>query len=467
MRTGKILGIALVMLLGITMSVAASGSSAQSGSSGGVTTIRVWSNDAHNQMEFDDLVAKFNAGTGAQKGIKIEYTVYGADWQAAIQTALDTDRAPDMFKAPSNIEDYQAGGKFLAWTEIPGVEDILKNQAPYHRNNNTLFNGVPYSVALYGWYSGFHYNKGLLRRAGYSAPPRTWAEFEEAAIKISKLEPGKIYGYAMPLVWSPDFTTWLGEYTATNSIGHMFWNFTEGKFQFADFTPYYETLGRIRDAGAMFPGMESLSDDQQRAQFSAGNIGFIGGAGWNVGVLYDQFPYPNPNGPDGWDYAPLPVQNLNNTYATPISAGAYMFVSAQVKNDKDKLSKIGEVIKLFCGDDTQMLMFTNAKHVPLRADVAAKAKPSDRPQYTSYGKAADRLVTIPTPPTTRLTPEGADRVAVISQILTGQIPVSGIRAALTDLDRRYNAAFEQAVTRGQLKRESYIDPTFETRLRAK
>jgi hypothetical protein len=244
----------------------------------------------------------------------------------------------------------------------------------------------------------------------------------------------------------------------------MYWNFTEGKFQFADFTPYFELLGRIRDAGAMFPGMESLSDDQQRAQFAAGNIGFIGGAGWNVGVLYDQFPF---NPPDGWDYAPLPVQDLNNTYAVPISAGAYMYVSAQVKNDKDKLNKLGEVIKLFCGDETQMLMFTNGKHVPLRADVAAKAQPSNRPQYTTYGKVADRLVTMPTAPTTRLTPEGADRVAVIGQILTGQIPISGIRAALTDLDRRYNAAFEQAVTRGQLKRQDFIDPTFETRLRAK
>jgi hypothetical protein len=248
----------------------------------------------------------------------------------------------------------------------------------------------------------------------------------------------------------------------------MFWNYTEGRYQFADFAPYYEMLGRIRDAGAMFPGMESLSDDQQRAQFAAGNIGFIGGAGWNVAVLYEQFPFQgDPNGPDGWDYAPLPVQNLNSTYAVPVSGSVSYLVNANIKNDRDKLSKMGEVIKLFCGDETQMLMFTNGKHVPLRADIAAKAAPASQPQYTSYGKAADRQVTIPSAPTTRITPEGGDRVAVIGQILTGQIPVSGIRNALIDLDRRYNAAFEQAVTRGQIKRENYIDPTFETRLRAR
>jgi len=463
MKSMKILSISLVLLLGISMMAYASGNQ-PSAASGPVTTFTVWSNDAHNKAEFDDLVAKFNAGVGAQKGIKVEYTVYGADWQTAMALAVETDRMPDMMKTFNNYDTYVDAGKFLAWNEIPGTEQILKNQQPYHRNQSSLFNGVPYSVIMYGWFSGLHYSKALLQRAGYSTPPKTWAEFEEAAIKISKLDPGKIYGYAMPLVWTPDFTTWLGEYMATSSIGHMFWNYTEGKFQFVDFTPYYEMLSRIRDAGAMFPGMETLSDDQQRAQFAAGNIGFIGGAGWNVGVLYEQFPF---NPLDGWDYTPLPVQNLNNTFAVPVSAGASYVVNAKVKADKDKLAKMGEVINLFCGDETQMVMFTNGKHVPLRPDIAAKAQPAKQFQYSNYGKSAPRQVTIPSGPISRLTVEGADRAAIIGQILTGQIPISGIRAALTDLDRRYNAAFDQAVQRGQIKRADYIDPTFETRLRAR
>jgi len=465
MKSVKILTISLVLLLGISMLAFASGSSSSgSSSSGTVTTFQVWSNDSHNKAEFDDLIAKFNAGVGAQKGIKIEYTVYGADWQTAMALAVETDRMPDMMKTFTNYDTYVAAGKFLPWTEIPGIEDILKNQAPYHRNMGSIFDGVPYSVVMYGWYSGFHYSKALLQRAGYSTPPKTWAEFEDAAIKISKLEPGKIYGYAMPLAWSPDFTVWLGEMTAANSIGHMFWNYTTGKFQFADFTPYYEMLSRIRNGGAMFPGMETLTDDQQRAQFSAGNIGFIGGAGWNVATLYEQFPF---NPPDGWDYAPLPVQDPNNTFGVPVSGSVSYVVNAKVKADRDKLSKMGEVIKLFCGDETQMLMFTNGKHVPLRPDIAAKAAPAERPQYTSYGKMAPIQVTYPSSPIGRLTVEGPDRVAVIGQILTGQIPITGIRAALTDLDTRYNAAFDQAVQRGVFKRESYIDPTVETRFRAK
>ncbi|MDR3335782.1 MAG: hypothetical protein LBT16_01130, partial [Treponema sp.] len=59
-----------------------SGSSPTGGGSG-VTTNRVWSNDAHNKVEIVDLAAKFNDGIGKQQGINVEYTVYGADWDQA------------------------------------------------------------------------------------------------------------------------------------------------------------------------------------------------------------------------------------------------------------------------------------------------------------------------------------------------------------------------------------------------
>jgi len=471
MKQARVFLIGLVMLLSISMLATAGGTQSSSSGSGGVTVITVWSNDASPEAAQRPMIDRFNATTGAEKGIRIEYTVYGADWQTAMNLAMETGREPDMFKGFTNFEEYVAAGRMLPWTEIPGIQDILDAQAPYHRNQNSMFNGVPYGVIWNGWYSGFHYNKALLQRAGYSAPPKTWAEFEEMAIAISRLAPD-IYGYAMPLVWSPDFTTWMTEYFATSSVGHMYWNYTEGRYQFADFTPYFEMLARIRNAGAMFPGMESLSDDQQRAYFADGKIGFIGGAGWNVGVLYEQFPFGGanaqgaPNDPLGWDYAPMPVRDLNNVYAVPVSASIAYLVSAKVKNDRDKLNKIGEVIRFFLGDEMQTAMSSGGYFMPLRPDITARST-ANRPQWISFSQSANRLVTMPATPTTRLAPEGADRVAVIGQILTGQIAIGNIRAALEDLDRRYNAAFEQAVSRGQLLRANYIDPTFETRLRAR
>ncbi|MDR1972822.1 MAG: extracellular solute-binding protein [Treponema sp.] len=474
MKSNRGFCIGLALLLAVSALSFAGGRGAgggSSGGSGGVTTIRVWTNDAHNKMEVDQLVEKFNVGIGAQQGIKVEYTVYGADWDTAMNMALDTGREPELFKGVSNIPNFRLQGKLLPWKEIPGIDDVLKAQEPYHINQSSTFDGDIYSVVLYGWSAGFHYNKRLLQRAGIAAPPKTWAEFEDAAIKISKLDPGKIYGYALPLAWSPAFREWIIEYATASSIGHPYYNATQGKYQFADYAPYFEMLARLREADAIFPGMESLTDDQMRAHFAEGNIGFIGGAGWNVGVLYDQFPFKDPAtgqpDPEGWDYATLPLQNANNAYAVPMSAGASIYASAQLRNDRDKLNKVGHVIRLFCGDEMQSVLMTAGKNVPLRPDVIAKAAPAQRPQWTSYGRAAPATVTLPAMPHDYLAPEGADMTATFSQILTGQIRASEIRNTLIDLDRRYNAALQQAFDRNIIKKEDFTDPTLEARFRAK
>jgi multiple sugar transport system substrate-binding protein len=469
MKTFRVLGVGLGLLLAVSALAVAGGRSAResggSSSAGGVTTIRVWTNDAHNKLEVDQLVEKFNAGIGAQQGIKVEYTVYGADWDTAMNMALDTGREPELFKGVSNIPNFRLQGKLLPWKEIPGIDDVLKAQEPYHINQSSVYDGDVYSVVLYGWSTGFHYNKSLLQRIGLSGPPKTWAEFEDATIKISKLEPGKIYGYALPLAWSPDFRNWIIEYAAASSIGHPYYNATQAKYQIADYTPYFEMLSRMREGGAIFPGMEALTDDQMRAHFAEGNIGFIGGGGWNVGVLYDQFPFKGD--PTGWDYATLPLRDSNTSYAVPMSAGASIYASAQLRNDKDKLNKVGHVIRLFCGDEIQSVLFTAGKNVPLRPDIIAKAAPAERPQWTSYGRAAPAMVTLPAMPHDYLAPEGADMTAVFSQILTGQVKTADIRDTLTDLDRRYNAALQQAFDRNVIKKADFTDPTLESRFKAK
>jgi ABC-type glycerol-3-phosphate transport system substrate-binding protein len=468
MKSFRVLSAGLALFLAVSTVAVAGGGSARDGggSPGGVTTIRVWTNDAHNKLEVDQMVEKFNAGIGAREGIKVEYTVYGADWDTAINMALDTGREPEFFKEmASNLPNFQRQGKFLPWKEIPGIDDVLKAQEPYHVNQASLFNGEAYSVVLYGWSTGFHYNKSLIQRVGYSAPPKTWTEFEDAAIKISKLEPGKIYGYGLPLAWSPDFRNWIIEYAAASSIGHPYYNAAQTKYQIVDYATYFETLSRMREAGAIFPGMEALTDDQMRAHFAEGNIGFIGGGGWNVGVLYDQFPFKGDL--TGWDYAPLPLRDPNTSYAVPVSASASYFVSAQLRNDRDKLNKIGHVVRLFCGDEMQSVLFTAGKNMPLRSDIIAKAAPAQRPQWASYGKAAPAMVTLPAMPHELLAPEGATMTDVFSQILTGQIKTADIRNVLVDLDRRYNAALQQAFDRGIINKADYTDSTLEARFKAK
>jgi len=470
----RVFAIGLILMFITSMAVFAGGISDTRAPArpDGLTTITVWSNDAHDKAQMDSLIAQYNNTTGRDKGIRIEYSVYGADWNTAINMALETNRAPDMFKGGfANADAFQAQGRFLPWTEIPGIQDILDAQAPFHRNLSSTFGGVPYGVVVYGNIPGFHYNKDLVQRAGFSGPPKTWAELEQQAIAISRLSP-EVYGIGIPLLWAPDFCHWVTEFAAASSLGKMYWNFAEGRYEFEAFTEYFEMLSRVREANAIFPGMESLTDDQLRAHFANGTVGFIWGASWNVGVLYDQFPFGggasgNPNNPEGWDFAPFPLRDASVQYATPFSASVFHYVNVNVRNDPYKLAAMQDVIRLFSGPDTQRIMYSLGLRLPINTAISSTATTAARSQWTSVGQTADRFVTMPSAPHNMIAVEGADRAAIIAQILTGQIPATGIRAALADLDRRMNAAFAQAVQRGQIRRDDYVDPTFQSRLGAR
>jgi len=150
-----------------------------------------------------------------------------------------------------------------------------------------------------------------------------------------------------------------------------------------------------------------------------------------------------------------------------MNAGSTLFVNSQVRNDRDKIAKLHHVVRLFTGDEKQLLMMTNGKNIPLRADIVSRAAPAQRPQWTTYGLVAPRVVTVPVSPHDQLAVEGADMTAIFSQILTGHIPITGIRTALEDLDRRYNAALQQAYQRNIIRRDDYVDPTLEARYRAR
>jgi ABC-type glycerol-3-phosphate transport system substrate-binding protein len=176
------------------------------------------------------------------------------------------------------MPSHVLSGKLLSWDQLPGLEDVIQKHAPYDILNSTIIEGKRYSVCLYQWVTGMQYNKSLLQRADFSAPPKTLAEWEQACIAISKLEPGKTYGTALPLAFT-DYANWQVQFPALPAVGHYIYNFSTQQYQFADYAPYFESLRRIIQGGGMFPGIESLDDDQMRAQFSEGNLGFIvGGA---------------------------------------------------------------------------------------------------------------------------------------------------------------------------------------------
>jgi multiple sugar transport system substrate-binding protein len=413
------------------------------------TVIRVWGNDAHNKDEYVKVIDAFNAGPGAAKNIRIEYTVYGGDFQTALDIAITAGEEPEMYNSNPKIQQYYEMGKVVPLTELPGFQDILDAYAPYQKEGFTVFGGKPYVIPLYQNVYGMAYNKELLARAGYSKPPATWDEYAAVSIAISKLEPGKIFGTGYPCKFFYYHENHIMS-SVVSSTGHFQFDFTTGRYKFTDLVPYFEMLNKIRNGGGMFPGIETLDDDTLRAQFSEGNVGLLIGGSWNVGVLYDQFP-----AKFEWGVAPIPVKDPKNSYNGYASAGALYAVSNKCR-DKGILDKVAEVYRILAGKDLRTIAYSAGKDIPIVTQYVNDAPPSVRPQWNDYAKIGANAVLRSNFPDSVFTLEGDNMYTVFTKIITGTADPA---SALADLEKRYNEALDKAIANKTINIQEYIDPS--------
>ncbi|MDR0997598.1 MAG: extracellular solute-binding protein [Treponema sp.] len=460
----KIFGMALCFtLVGISF-VNAAGRDQRSSSGGGTAekpkVIQVWTNNAHSKPEYVAAVERYNKGEGAQRGISIDYTVYGSDYYTVLDIAISAGEEPYIYKVTGKLPQYVQAENIIPLTDLPGwfQTKVVDRYKPYNIKGTTIFDGVPYTIpwAISG-YCSIAYNVPLLKRAGFDAPPKTWEEFEKACIAISKLDPGKLFGTYVPLRY-PNYDTIYVTGAMAPSYGKFWFDFSTGRYCFSDMAEYFEMFQRIRDAGAMFPGIESLDDDTARAQFAEGNIGFeMINPSFNIGVFYDQFPAKME-----WATAPIPVKDPGKNYNVMGGTATTLVVSRKAKDQK-LLEEVARVYDFWISDEVQMELFTNGKDLPIIPEIVQKAKPSDRPQWNDLAALAAGTVLRPNFPDGFFAVEGDSVNTAFAKIFTG----ANAAQILSDMDRRFNAAMDQAVSRGVIKREDFIMPEIEERFQKK
>jgi multiple sugar transport system substrate-binding protein len=131
-----------------------------------------------------------------QTGTKVDLQVI--DWNSIdqqVSTMIQNNQAPDILNLNS-FSSYARDGLLYSADEALSPktrEDFLEAFA----------RGGTYGDKLYGFpilasARAFFYNRDLLTRAGVGEPPRTWAEFVQAARKVQAASDGAI-GYALPL----------------------------------------------------------------------------------------------------------------------------------------------------------------------------------------------------------------------------------------------------------------------------
>lgn len=414
---------------------------------GGPKVVRIWTNDAHDRDEYEQLVAEFNSTIGAQKGIKIEYTCYGGDYNNVLDVAIDNGEEPEIFKSPKTAQ-YVQQGKIMPIDDLPGLSEVINQTKQYNMESWNMFDGKVYAVPIRVSNFNMVYNKTLFAKAGIATPPRTWDELIDAAKKVTAAGEGQAFGFALPMTYG---AVGEGKVMLPNvpSTGYFHFDWVKQEYRFRDIKGYIEVLLKMIEDKSMHPNFQSMDDDQVRATFAQGNIGMFFAGSSDVGVIFDQF-----KGTVDWAVVEMPVRDLNNHYKRGLYPNPWYAVSSKVKS-KGLTAEVAEIYKFFLSDHALEVFYTAGKDIPVRgAEVTSKAKAPARVQFVQFSDLATGINRRPFPEAS-FAIEGDTYNTVITRILNRQV---GIDEGLADLDRRYNAAYQKAISDGVIKASDFSYP---------
>ncbi|WP_306205243.1 ABC transporter substrate-binding protein [Actinoplanes sp. RD1] len=173
-----------------TLSLTACGGSiaSQTGGSGGdeITVMSNFTSDVARGKVLDQLITRFNEQNGGKYKVVSKPE---ADWptmQSKIKSMISAGNTPDVFLYNYNPNDLsrEQSGKLMDWTPYLNADPEWKarfraeNLAAVTQNGQVT--GIPGDQAP----ALVYYHKDLFAKAGITAFPTTWAEFDAAAGKL-------------------------------------------------------------------------------------------------------------------------------------------------------------------------------------------------------------------------------------------------------------------------------------------
>ncbi|WP_371682562.1 ABC transporter substrate-binding protein [Kitasatospora sp. MMS16-BH015] len=163
------------------MTACSSGSSAAGGDSGTIHVLVY--GDASNKVE-KQLVETFNKTSKVKAVLD---TIPGADYQAKLNTIINTGQAPDVFFnwGGGSIQPYVKSGLLLPLDDMIAADPGLKSNFLPSVFNTAVIDGKSYGIPMRGTQPVLLFeNKKVLAAAGLSTP-KTWDDLL-AAVQVLK-----------------------------------------------------------------------------------------------------------------------------------------------------------------------------------------------------------------------------------------------------------------------------------------
>ncbi|MFI9330969.1 ABC transporter substrate-binding protein [Kitasatospora sp. NPDC052868] len=347
---------ALAVALGLTavlVGTTACGSGGSSSAGGGSGTIHVLVyGDAGNKVE-KQLVETFNRTSKIKVVLD---TIPGADYQAKLNTVINTPQAPDVFFnwGGGSIQSYVKSGLLLPLDDMIAADPALKSSFLPSVFNTAVIDGKSYGIPMRGTQPVLLFsNRKVLADAGLSAP-KTWDDLLGAvrALKAEGITPIALGGGDQwpTLMWH--------EYVFDRVAGpELFRKALSGDRSAWESEDARKALGMLRqlvDAGAFGSNFDSVkfTDGGSPALLAKGRAAFELMGSWEYATQREANPdfarsglgYSNFPGVAGGKGDPADVVgNTNNFYSVlkkskhPEAAAAFLklmysdeFVKAQL-----------------------------------------------------------------------------------------------------------------------------------------
>jgi multiple sugar transport system substrate-binding protein len=222
---------------------------------------------------------------------------------------------------------------------------------------------------------------------------------------------------------------------AGQNIGHYGYDYNKKQFAYSDYNPLIRSIDEIVADGSVIPGFETMDADMLRAQFSAGTIGMLGAASFDVAVYNNQFP-----AEIDWEVIDIPTFDGQPAKYKAFGNPTNLLVAG--KKALEHPEKVLKVLEFFYSDENAARMYEEGLYIPVRSEAIALAtKEPDMKNFSSFA-SFDEIFTMAPVPDTLIQFEGDTYRDAISKMWTDPA-VNDVEAIMADIDAKYNTALEK------------------------
>lgn len=385
---------------------ALTGCSGAAGGSNGQETVSFYSWD--NEATMKPVLNEFKK-QNPDINLQVSYGTPVQGYISTLQTRLNSGTAADVFIITAENKTEIMNGGFAkdlsgeAW--ISNIADAAK--ASYSKD------GKVYGAATASWGGGILYNKDLLAKVGFTAPPATWDDFLALCKKLKDAGITPFYERGDEIPASLAALVGLQNEAGGGTMDADIW---AGKTSFADtWTGPLQDWEKLFTQDLMSSSVAGLTGDQINSEFTRGSVAMISTGSWALGSVQKAAP--------NMDLAFMPVPGDSGTYWAGAVSPGYA-VNAKAKNPA-AAGKLVEFLQSRTGVELyqkQTAAITTTKdYTPQLAPALSSMVPAVR-----EGKFYLPQVAWPTNSAAMNT----EAVSLIQQLIQGQSTPEKVAAAL-------------------------------------